>query len=97
MTSQLEERRTIKTERQGLYPPPFLGPAPHTDILGYQVSLTVKNMTLIVLNTFCLDRILFLVKTFLHISIYLYIYLFYSHIVQTLKVCLGWVGEMKEC
>lgn len=41
MSSQVLEERRIsgKSERQGLYPPPFLGPAPHTDILGYQVLL----------------------------------------------------------
>ena len=37
--SLAEERRTAaRGERSGLYPPPFLGPAPHTDILGYQVT-----------------------------------------------------------
>ena len=33
----MEDRRGVRSERPGLYPPPFLGPAPPTDILA-QVS-----------------------------------------------------------
>ena len=43
--SLAEERRTAaRGERSGLYPPPFLGPAPHTDILGYQVTHIIYNI-----------------------------------------------------
>ncbi len=34
----VEDRRGGRRERPGLYPPPFLGPALSTDILGHQVS-----------------------------------------------------------
>ena len=45
--SLAEERRTAaRGERSGLYPPPFLGPAPHTDILGYQVTHIISALHL---------------------------------------------------
>ena len=45
MSSSVEERRSVKTDRsgQGLYPPPFLGPSlPAPPDNGYQVSKVIR-------------------------------------------------------